>query len=77
MAVVGSTAAPSAGVMGRDTGTGTRAGAEALGWSDRGAIAEGMEASLIAVRCAPTVDDVEEYLVNGITSEDVRWLDES
>ena len=55
----------------------TRAGAEALGWSDRGAIAEGMEASLIAVRCAPTVDDVEEYLVNGITSEDVRWLDES
>ena len=55
----------------------TRAGAEALGWSNRGAIAEGMEASLIAVRCALNVDDVEEYLVNGITSEDVRWLDES
>ena len=55
----------------------THAGAEALGWSNRGAIAEGMEASLIAVRCAPTVEDVEEYLVNGITSADVRWLDES
>ena len=55
----------------------TRAGAQALGWFNRGAIAEGMEASLIAVRCAPTVDDVEEYLVNGIPSEDVRWLDES
>ena len=54
----------------------TRAGAEALGWSNRGAIAEGMEASLIAVRCAPTVDDVEEYLVHGIPSEDVRWVDE-
>jgi cytosine/adenosine deaminase-related metal-dependent hydrolase len=55
----------------------TSSGAEALGWSRRGAIAEGMEASLIAVRCAPTIDDVEEYLVNDITSEDVRWLDES
>ena len=55
----------------------TRVGAEALGWSNRGGIAEGMEASLIAVRCARTVDDVEEYLVNGIPSEDVRWLDES
>ena len=55
----------------------TRAGAEALGWSDRGAIAEGMRASLIAVRCAPTLDDVEEYLVSGITPADVRWLDES
>jgi len=54
----------------------TRAGAEALGWSDRGAIAPGMRASLIAVRCAPTVDDVEEYLVNGITPADVRWLDD-
>jgi len=55
----------------------TSSGAEALGWSRRGAIAEGMEASLIAVRCAATVEDVEEYLVNGVTSEDVRWLDES
>ena len=55
----------------------TRAGADALGWSDRGAIAEGMRASLIAVRCAPSVDDVEEYLVNGIEPADVRWLDES
>lgn len=53
----------------------TRSGAEALGWPDRGAIAEGMRASLIAVRCAETVDDVEEYLVNGISPEDVRWLD--
>jgi cytosine/adenosine deaminase-related metal-dependent hydrolase len=55
----------------------TRAGAEALGWFNRGAIAKGMEASLISVRCAPTVEDVEEYLVSGIASEDVRWLDES
>ena len=55
----------------------TRAGAEALGWSSRGAIAEGMDASLIAVRCPTTVDDVEEYLVNGIASADVRWLSES
>lgn len=55
----------------------TRAGAEALGWSHRGAIAKGMEASLIAVRCDPSVDDVEEYLMSGITSEDVGWVGES
>lgn len=55
----------------------TRAGAEALGWSSRGTIAQGMDASLIAVRCPTTVRDVEEYLVNGIASADVRWLSES
>ena len=54
----------------------TQSGAEALGWPDRGAIIDGMRASLIAVRCPATVDDVEEYLVNGVAPEDVRWLDD-
>ena len=55
----------------------TRNGAEALGRFDCGSIAEGMQASLIAVSCTETVEDVEEYLVNGIEPEHVHWLDES
>ena len=54
----------------------TLTGAKALGWSRRGGIAEGMQASLIAVRCVSPVDDVEEYLVTGIKPEDIKWLDE-
>lgn len=54
----------------------TLTGAKALGWSRRGGIAEGMQASLIAVRCVSLVDDVEEYLVAGIKPEDIKWLNE-
>ena len=54
----------------------TLTGAKALGWPRRGGIAEGMEASLIAVRCVSSVDDVEEYLVTGIKPEDIKWLNE-
>ena len=54
----------------------TLTGAKALGWPRRGGIAEGMEASLIAVRCVSSVADVEEYLVTGIKPEDIKWLNE-
>ena len=54
----------------------TRVGAEALGRHSRGSIGIDMEASLIAVTCDGSVDDVEEYLVSGIVAEDVRWLEE-
>ena len=54
----------------------TLTGAKALGWSRRGGIAEGMQASLIAVQCVSQVDDVEEYLVTGIKPKDINWLNE-
>jgi cytosine/adenosine deaminase-related metal-dependent hydrolase len=54
----------------------TLIGARALGWSRRGGIAAGMQARLITVRCEPTVDDVEEYLVTGIKPKDIKWLHE-
>jgi cytosine/adenosine deaminase-related metal-dependent hydrolase len=50
-------------------------GAQALGFErDYGSIAPGKLARLIAVRLPPRVDDVEEYLVNGIEPEQVRWV---
>ena len=55
----------------------TRSGAEALGFSDRGAIEVGMKASLIAVAGGRSLDeaDVEEYLLTGIEPGLVTWLD--
>ena len=51
-------------------------GAEALGFDDEfGAIAPGRRADLIGVRIPPGVDDVEEYLVGGVTADRVTWLD--
>jgi len=54
----------------------TLTGAEALRVdSDYGSIQAGKRASLIAVRVPPNVDDVEEYLVGGITPDAISWLD--
>jgi cytosine/adenosine deaminase-related metal-dependent hydrolase len=53
----------------------TLRGAAALGFEeDLGTIDVGKRASLIAVRTRPGVDDVEEYLVSGITPVDVTWV---
>ena len=53
----------------------TRAGADALGLSDRhGTIEPGRSAALVAVALPPDIIDVEEYLVGGITPDRVRWV---
>ena len=55
----------------------TSAGADALGFGDTfGRIAPGRPAALIGVQLPRGVGDVEEYLVNGITADQVRWLEE-
>lgn len=54
----------------------TRHGAEALGFDDLGAIEPGRRARLIAISTPGSMDDVEEYLVNGIEPAQVRWLDD-
>jgi cytosine/adenosine deaminase-related metal-dependent hydrolase len=54
----------------------TLSGAEALGFaSELGSIEPGKRAQLIAVRLPPRLEDVEEYLVNGVEPADIRWLD--
>ena len=53
----------------------TKAGAAALGLSDRyGTIEPGRAAALVAVALPKDVVDVEEYLVSGITPDRVRWV---
>jgi len=55
----------------------TREGARALGFDARyGTIEPGKSARLIAVALPSPNIDVEEYLVSGIVSEQVRWIDE-
>ena len=50
-------------------------GAEALGFgAELGAIEQGKRAALVAVRVPADVEDVEEYLVGGISPADVAWL---
>ena len=54
----------------------TLTGARALGFGEQyGSIEAGKRASLIAVDVPDGIDDVEEYLVRGIESESVTWLD--
>jgi cytosine/adenosine deaminase-related metal-dependent hydrolase len=55
----------------------TRIGAEALGFGDDfGTIETGKRAALLAVRVPDGVEDVEEYLVGGITPSQLTWLQE-
>ena len=54
----------------------TRQGARALAFDDYGTIAPGQRARLIAVDIPPGINDVEEYLVSGIQSEQVRWIED-
>ncbi|MBI3490745.1 MAG: amidohydrolase family protein [Acidobacteria bacterium] len=54
----------------------TRVGARALGFDgDYGTIEPGKYARLIAVTLPSTSIDVEEYLVNGIGPEQIRWIE--
>ena len=56
----------------------TRAGAEALGFgTELGTIEPGKRAALLAVDVPAGVKDVEEYLVSGIGSEAIHWLEDS
>lgn len=55
----------------------TRIGAEALGFGGEfGTIEPGKRAALLAVRVPDAVEDVEEYLVGGITPSQLTWLQE-
>ncbi len=54
----------------------TRSGAAALGFeNDLGVISPGARAELIAVELRGDIEDVEEYLVNGVQPEQVTWAD--
>ena len=54
----------------------TRHGADALGFgADYGTIEPGKQGRLIGVSVPPDVDDVEQYLVGGITPDQIRWID--
>jgi aminodeoxyfutalosine deaminase len=56
----------------------TRIGAEALGFGGEfGTIEPGKRAALLAVRVPDGVEDVEEYLVSGITPSQLTWLQET
>jgi cytosine/adenosine deaminase-related metal-dependent hydrolase len=55
----------------------TRQGARALGFdADYGTIELGKRARLLAVAVPDGLDAVEEYLVSGIRSHDIVWLEE-
>jgi aminodeoxyfutalosine deaminase len=55
----------------------TRQGARALGFdAEYGTIEPGKRARLLAVAIPAGTDDVEEYLVSGISPDQVRWIEE-
>lgn len=55
----------------------TRQGARALGFeSEFGTIERGKRARLLTVAVPPRTSDVEEYLVSGIATEQIRWVGE-
>lgn len=54
----------------------TRVGARSLGLdAEFGTIEPGKRAALLAVRVPPSTTDVEEYLVGGVTPDQVRWVE--
>jgi cytosine/adenosine deaminase-related metal-dependent hydrolase len=54
----------------------TRQGAEALGFGgDFGTLDPGKRARFLAVTVPPGTGDVEEYLVSGIRSDAIRWVE--
>jgi cytosine/adenosine deaminase-related metal-dependent hydrolase len=54
----------------------TREGARALGFdADYGTIEPGKRARLLAVAMPDGVRDVEEYLVGGVTADQIRWIE--
>jgi aminodeoxyfutalosine deaminase len=54
----------------------TRQGADALGFgAEFGTLDSGKRARLLAVSVPPDTSDVEEYLVSGIRSDAIRWVD--
>ena len=54
----------------------TLTGATALGFGDAfGSIEPGKRAALIAVQLPGHVTDVEEYLVSGVDSDRISWVE--
>jgi cytosine/adenosine deaminase-related metal-dependent hydrolase len=53
----------------------TLLGAKALGLDDLGSLTPGKRAEMIAVELPGHVDDVEEFLLTGITPQQLKWVE--